>query len=100
MEKQVARISDRWQGICICHKKSISVGGTIITGSPDTYANNLNIARLGDIVLGDCGHTGSICTCSATVKANGLGIARIGDQVTGCLIDGAIITGSPDTFTE
>lgn len=92
-----ARITDRTIGICYGHIYPITVGGTIIQGSPDVYANGLQVARIGDIVKADCGHTGNIITGSSSVFANGIGIARLNDRVSGIYI-ATIITASEDVF--
>jgi uncharacterized Zn-binding protein involved in type VI secretion len=94
----LARVGDRTFGTCFCHDTPISVGGTIIVGSPDTFTNNLPQARLGDTVLADCGHKGTIITASPTVLCNNKGVARLGDNTTGCY-RAKIITASPDTLT-
>lgn len=94
----LARVGDRTIGTCVCHDTPITVGGTIVMGSPDTFTNNLPQARLGDTVRADCGHTGKIVTASPTVFANYLGVARLGDQTSGCY-NATIVTASPDTFT-
>lgn len=94
----LARVGDRTIGTCVCHDVPITVGGTIIVGSSDTFTNNLPQARLGDTVLADCGHTGTIISASSTVFCNNLGVARLGDTTTGCY-NATIITASPDTFT-
>ncbi len=93
----MARLGDRWSGICCCHAGCISMGGPIIQGSGDTRTNGLGQARLGDIVVGDCGHVGFIITSSQDVRANGLGVARLGDQISSGCLTGVIIQGSGDT---
>jgi uncharacterized Zn-binding protein involved in type VI secretion len=92
-----ARLSDSFYGICFCHTRPRAVYGTIITGSQDTFVNGLFAARLGDTVVGTCGHTGTIVSGSNNSFVNGLPQARLGDAVAGCL-NGVIISGSPDTF--
>jgi uncharacterized Zn-binding protein involved in type VI secretion len=94
----IARLGDKLRGICKCHGSPISVTATIITASPDTFANGLGVARLGDTVKTSCGHYGKIVTASPDTFANGLGVARLGDTTSGCFI-GSIITASPDTLT-
>jgi hypothetical protein len=68
------------------------MSGPVITSSKDSKAGALGQARLTDITMGWCGHTGQIVTSSTTVLANSLGKARIGDVVTGCNI-GFLIMG-------
>jgi len=94
-----SRVTDIWTGICCCHPPipCIPMSGWIITGSPDVQCENLAQARLTDITIGSCGHTGQIVSGSTTVFANSLGKALIGSQVVGCNI-GTVVTGSP-TYT-
>ena len=93
---EIARLTDIFAGVCVCHLAPIPMGGTIITASGDTNANQLGIARLTDIVLGYCGHIGMIVSASGDINVNDLGMARRGDAVAGCLI-GAIVTGSENS---
>jgi uncharacterized Zn-binding protein involved in type VI secretion len=58
----------------------------------------LGVARIGDIVLGDCGHTGVLVNGSSTVFANGIGLSRLSDTFEGCF-EGVLVTGSSNTFT-
>lgn len=94
----LARVGDRTFGICNCHNPPISVGGTVVVGSPDVFTNGKPQARLGDVVQADCGHKGTIVTASSTVFANGRGVARLNDSTTGCYV-AQIITASPDVKT-
>lgn len=95
----VARMTDIFSGICVCHISPIPMGGTIVTASGDVNSNELGSARVGDIVVGYCGHTGLIVTSSGDVNINERGVARVGDLVVGCLV-GTIVTGSGDTFAN
>ena len=72
---------------------TISHGGEIITGSPNTILNNLQVARIGDLV--DCAIHGinAIITGSSTVIVNGVGVARLFDR-TECGAE--IVTASPN----
>jgi uncharacterized Zn-binding protein involved in type VI secretion len=74
------------------------MSGTIITGSGNAKSGGPSVARLTDIVIGYCGHTGVIVTASGVNLTNALGKARVGDQVTGCTI-GTIVTGNPTHIT-
>lgn len=91
-----SRLTDIWVGICCCHPPipCIPMSGPIITASPNHNSLGLAQARLTDITIGGCGHTGTIVTSSPNCFTNGLGKARIGDSVTGCNI-GNIVTGAP-----
>ena len=96
----IARITDRTWGTCYAHDGPITVGGTIIVGSPDSFANKLNISRIGDTVLADCGHTSIIVTGSPLTFANKIPVGRLGDQVAGGPYIAVIVTASPDTFAD
>ena len=99
---QIARVTDTHEGICNhglpCCPHSVT--GTIVIGSPDVFANDLQVARLNDDVEHNCPHcgTGFISSCSSTVFANNIGVARLGDAVTYPAGSGTIITGSEDVF--
>jgi uncharacterized Zn-binding protein involved in type VI secretion len=70
-----------------------SHGGEVVSGSSDTTANGLGIARVGDSYLCPIHGLNPIITGSPDTTANGLAVARVGDQ-TAC---GAILQGgSPD----
>lgn len=99
MSRGFARLGDRTIGTCSCHKNPITVGGTIVTASTDTVANNMGVARLGDTVLADCGHTGIIVSASEVTITNNRGTARLGDVTDGCYV-ATIITASQDTLTN
>ena len=94
----VARLGDRTIGYCKCHKKIFK--GTIVSASSDHKVNNLGVARLGDMILSDCGHTAKIITASSLTITNNLGTARLGDKGEGACYTCKIITASPDTFTN
>jgi len=97
----VSRLTDLWAGICCCHPPipCIPMAGPIITASHNAESGNLKVARLTDVVMGYCGHTGTIVTASASNITNNLGKARIGDSVTGCTI-GNLITGNSRHIDE
>lgn len=91
----VARIGDRTFGYCSSHDGNFL--GTVIGGSSDVKANSQGIARLGDTVLSDCGHTGTINSANASVNVNGIKAARNGDSFTGTY-SGTITEGSTDVI--
>lgn len=97
----MARVGDRTQGVC-CHSSHdgcISIGGTIISGSPDSFGETYTgIARLGDEVLTDCGHIGHIITGDETVFVNGRNMARLGDLVGG-VYTATIVSSSTTIFS-
>jgi len=92
----ISRITDQWIGQCCCHSDPtcISMGGIIISGSPNEQSGGLAVARLTDTTIGWCGHTGIVVSGSPTTTVNSLAAARIGSSVTGCNI-GTVITGNP-----
>jgi len=95
-----SRLGDLGTGTCCRHSSPTCIGmsGIIIQGSPTVLTNGLPSARLGDIVLGHCGHIGTVITGSATVRANGLPKARLGDAFSGCFF-GVISSGSGNVLT-
>jgi len=95
----VARLTDITFGVCSCHKYPISVSGVIINGSGKTFAESLNVARIGDIVRASCGHTGIIITGSGIAFADSIGISRLSDITTGCY-KASIVSASGTTFSE
>lgn len=58
------------------------------------------VARLGDLILADCGHTCKIITASPDVEANNKGVARLGDLGGDGCYECKIITASPDHETN
>jgi hypothetical protein len=69
------------------------MGGIIIEASFNAGSGNLGQARLVDLTIGWCGHTGLITSASTKSRTNTLGKARIGSSVTGCNI-GTVIGGN------
>ena len=98
----IARVTDEHRGICdhgeLCCPHNVV--GTIVQGSPDTFANGLQVARLNDAVVHNCPHcgTGFVSSASGAVRANGIGVARLGDAVTYPGGEGSITTASPNVF--
>lgn len=66
-----------------------SHGGAVATGSPDTFANGLKVARVGDTYNCPIHGPNPITTGSPDTFANGLKVARVGDT-TAC---GATLQG-------
>jgi len=79
----IARIGDKTTGICYAHESPITVGGTIVTGSTKTTSEGFSVARLGDLIVADCGHYAKIITASDKGTTEGIGIARLGDKGDG-----------------
>ena len=84
-------------GICPAHDAPIVVTGFVSPGSPNVLTNMMPAARMGDQVIGSCGHTAIVIMASATVRANFMGKARLGDQVAG-VWNGTILGGSPNVL--
>ena len=102
MSRGLARFGDRTFGSCNhpSHNGTIQIGGTIITGSPSVTVNNRPSARIGDIVITDCGHIDQIITGSASVISASIGNARVGDKIGGRgIYNAVIIIGSTNSFT-
>ncbi len=97
----VARLGDMTIGKCY-HPSHIippTVTGSVVTASVDDFTNNRGTARLGDVVLSSCGHTGLICTCSMKTFVNNRGVARLGDLTAGHYVAN-IVTASTNTITS
>jgi len=99
-QRPIARIGDGFSGQCCCHVDPTCIGmsGKIVSGSHNSMCDGIPIARVGDTVVGDCGHTGTIVSGSAITFIDGRPVARVGDSVSGCLI-GSIISGSSRNST-
>ena len=97
----VARHDDIGTGFCdnLEHPGSIPMVGVIIPGpapATKTIVEGKLVARVGDIVLGACGHIGIITTGSSTMNAEGQPVARVGDAFVGDF-KGIITKGSSTT---
>mgnify|MGYP006928174253 CR=1 FL=1 len=97
MSLPTARLTDVGVGICCCHPPipCIPMVGMLVTASSNYITNGLGEARLGDVMLGNCGHPGTMITCSNRSLINGLGTVRISDAFSGCFT-GVVVTGSPN----
>lgn len=98
----IARKDDTTAGTCYnpAHNPPLVTGGKITTFSADVTVNGKGVARKGDTVTANCGHTGKITTASGTITTAGkdLNVARLNDSVG----DGdyiAIITSASTTVT-
>lgn len=99
----IARQDDRTDGTCYhpSHVPPLVTGGTITTGSSTVYVGGSPIARKGDTVVADCGHTSVITSGSELITTAGLGeqIARVGDSVGSGPYEATITTGSGSVTT-
>ena len=95
----VARVGDLGVGQCCCHPPvpCIGMSGTVSTGSVNVFAAGSLVTRIGDIVIGGCGHVGIIVSGSGSVIVNGIPASRIGDAFVGCFT-GTIVTGAPNVL--
>lgn len=100
MSRGVARVDDRTYGTCTAHLTPITTGGTITSGSPTIVVNDRAAARLGDIVVADCGHTSEITSASSTVIGDEPPIARLDDTVGKGPYTATIISASSDVFAD
>jgi len=93
----LSRIGDIGTGVCTSHKSPISTCGILIGGASTVMANGASVSRIGDLVLGFCGHIGVMCSGAGTVKAEGVGVVRSGDSFSGAF-SGTLITGCPNVI--
>jgi uncharacterized Zn-binding protein involved in type VI secretion len=91
---QIATITSIGSGVCWCHPPAspIPMIGMVLTGATRTEAEGKLMARIGDIVIGNCGHVSMIITGSTRIDTEGRPQARVTDQFMGCF-QGMIITG-------
>lgn len=92
----ISRLGDRCRGNCAVHGAQ---SGRIVTASSKHFFNGIPVARVGDRVLADCGHTGTIISASPKNFSETFSVARIGDRFSG-IFSGMIIVGSPNSFSE
>ncbi len=91
---QIATITSVGSGVCWCHppESPISMIGMIITGATRSESEGKLMSRIGDIVLGNCGHIGLLVTGSPNIETEGRSQCRVTDQFIGCF-EGMIISG-------
>ena len=96
-----ARLNDKTFGVCShpSHTIPINIGGKIVSASGNIECNGRPLARLGDKVLSDCGHTSKIISASTSEDPNNKrGTARLNDKVGNGPYKAKIISASSDTF--
>lgn len=76
---------------------TISHGGAIVEGSPNTVDNGIPVARLGDAVICDIHGGQVISSASPDCFVNGIPRARFGDSISCGAI---IVSASPDTVVN
>jgi uncharacterized Zn-binding protein involved in type VI secretion len=94
----LARVGDLATGTCTGHEHPITVAGTIMTGSSSIFAGGLCAAKVGDIVISSCGHTGVIVSGAQNVLVNGIQAATKGSYFVGTYT-GYIVTCSENIFS-
>lgn len=92
----VCRITDSGKGTC-CVKQSHPATGKIVTGASSVYAESLQVARSGDILLSDCHKAVGKIISTCTVYAEGMPVACLGDFFTGCFT-GKLIEGCGSVY--
>ena len=84
---KVAEVGALCTGICYAHETPRPATATIVSGAAASSSEfQTALARVGDQVITDCGHTGMIVTGNALVSNESMLLARVGDQVTGQFI--------------
>lgn len=95
----VSNITSIGTGICCCHPPIPCIGmtGILITGAQTHITEGLKTSRIGDIVLGNCGHVGIMVTGNSIYISEESPVVSIGDTFTGCFT-GTLITGANTHF--
>lgn len=96
-----ARITDVTDGICYhpSHLAPFPTTGKITGSASKTYIEGLLVARVGDEVTSDCGHTGNIIAASGNIYAEGKRTARKDDPFSGDYV-GTITGSASNTGTD
>jgi hypothetical protein len=91
----ISRVTDLGVGICCCNHPPPCIGmtGMLITGAATVGVENQPDSRIGDIMLGFCGHIGIVITGSPTITVENSPTARVGDMFSGCFT-GIVVTGA------
>ncbi len=81
--RPVARVGDTVTGFCNGpgHDPGIPFTGTWTTSSSNTTAKGIQVIRVTDTGLTDCGHVFTAITGSSVVSAEGLAVHRVEDLV-------------------
>lgn len=95
---QLATITSIGTGVCWCHPPAspIPMTGMVITGAAKSEAEGKQMSRVGDLVLGNCGHVSIMITGSPTIETEGRQQSKVTDQFTGCF-QGMIVSGTAKT---
>lgn len=85
-------------GTCVCHPIPIPMVGVVVSASPNKSLESKGANRVGDIVLGYCGHVGVMVAGSSTVTTNNLAQCVVSSPFVGCF-NGVIVSGAAAHFT-
>jgi uncharacterized Zn-binding protein involved in type VI secretion len=94
-----ARVDDLCTGRCSKHKNPITVDGVIVGGSVGSSSDGRAMARVGDLIKANCGHTGFIDSGVSNITSDGIPMARINDTFSGDYT-GTIVGGSTTVGIE
>jgi len=98
MSKPTAFLTSVGVGICVCHTIPIPMIGVVAVTSGDKSAENMGAARVGDIVIGACGHIGVLVAGSSNVTSDNRSQTTISSPFVGCF-NGIIVSGAGSHFT-
>lgn len=95
----VSNIASIGCGICCCHPPIPCIGmvGMLITGAQTQTTEGSSTSRVGDIVLGNCGHIGVMVSGNPIYISEGSPVVSIGDAFSGCFT-GTLVTGANTHF--
>lgn len=72
--------------------------GVVVIGSPNKSSESLAAARVGDIVIGTCGHIGILIMGSSNVQSTYIQQSLIGSPFAG-YFNGIIVEGASPCFS-
>jgi len=95
MPIQIARIGDRFTGLCSNHLNPVAITG-VIQNTPQDFVNDVEMLVAIDGASGQasCGHMGFVQASSILTFINGIKVAILGDHVIGNGINANIVAGS------
>lgn len=95
----LARVGDLTIGTCTAHQTTLTnVSGTVMTGSSCIFIDGIFAAKVGDLVISSCGHTGVIISGVQNIFVNGIQAATRGSYFVGDYT-GYIVTCSNSIFS-
>jgi uncharacterized Zn-binding protein involved in type VI secretion len=94
----LARHGDTCVGVCTLHNSPIPMTGIVLATSAIASIDGLPAGLNGDIVIGNCGHTGTLVASSSVLFIEGKQAVRVGDSFvggfSGTVVQGSAITSS------